>query len=110
MYRGARAGTAPPNEETPREWFERGMCRVFAAGDAVPEPANGGAATPPEEVYSVAALRFTQQFEQDDSGQTMAEYAVVLTVVSFLVIGAITVLSANVATQIARIGSYIHFS
>lgn len=62
------------------------------------------------EVYSVAALRFAQKFRSDESAQTMAEYAVVLAVVTLLVVGAITVLSVNVAGQIARIASYVNLA
>jgi Flp pilus assembly pilin Flp len=58
----------------------------------------------------VAALRFATRIEQDESGQTMAEYAVVLAVVTLLVVASISMLAVNVAGQIARIASYIHFS
>jgi Flp pilus assembly pilin Flp len=74
--------------------------------------ANGGAATPTNKgrATGVAALRFAQGYENDESGQTMAEYAVVLGAITLLIVGAISLLSANIATQVARIASYMNFS
>src|SRR5207245_1936471 len=66
-----------------------------------PEASEGGAATPPMEVLRVAALSF-DQYRRDEAGQTMAEYAVVLGVVSLVVIAALTLLSTNVANGITR--------
>ncbi len=110
MYRGASARTAPPNEETPRECFERGMSRAIAAGDAVPEPANGGAATPTQGgLFSVAALRFVQQIKDDEAAQTMAEYAVVLAVISLIVVAALTVLGTSAASGITRVANFLNF-
>ena len=42
-----------------------------------------------------------------EEGQTMAEYAVVLGVVTLLVIGAITLLGTNITTALSRIAGYI---
>jgi Flp pilus assembly pilin Flp len=44
---------------------------------------------------------------QRDEGQTMAEYAVVLAVVTLLVIGAITLLSTNIGTEISKIANIL---
>jgi Flp pilus assembly pilin Flp len=42
-----------------------------------------------------------------EEGQTMAEYAVVLGVVTLLVIGAITLLGTNITSALNRIAGYI---
>ena len=42
-----------------------------------------------------------------DEGQTMAEYAVVLAVVTLLVIGAITLLSTNIGNEITKIAGIL---
>ena len=44
---------------------------------------------------------------QRDEGQTMAEYAVVLAVVTLLVIGAITLLSTNIGNEISKIAGIL---
>jgi Flp pilus assembly pilin Flp len=57
----------------------------------------------------VAALRFVQQIGSDESAQTMAEYAVVLAVISLIVLAALTLLGTNAANEISRVGSYVNF-
>ena len=42
-----------------------------------------------------------------DEGQTMAEYAVVLAVVTLLVIGAITLLSTNIGNEITKVAGIL---
>jgi Flp pilus assembly pilin Flp len=42
-----------------------------------------------------------------EDGQTMAEYAVVLAVVTLLVIGAITLLSTNIGAEITKIANIL---
>jgi Flp pilus assembly pilin Flp len=42
-----------------------------------------------------------------DEGQTMAEYAVVLAVVTLLVIGAITLLSTNIGNEIKKVAGIL---
>jgi Flp pilus assembly pilin Flp len=42
-----------------------------------------------------------------EQGQTMAEYSVVLAVVTLLVIGSLTLLSTNLSGHITRIAGYI---
>jgi Flp pilus assembly pilin Flp len=42
-----------------------------------------------------------------DDGQTMAEYAVVLAVVTLLVIGAITLLSTNIGDEIKKVAGIL---
>jgi Flp pilus assembly pilin Flp len=42
-----------------------------------------------------------------EDGQTMAEYAVVLAVITPLVVAIFTLLSSNVAGQISRVASYL---
>ena len=44
--------------------------------------------------------------ERED-GQTMAEYAVVLAVVTLLVIGAITLLSTNIGNEIKKVAGVL---
>ena len=44
-----------------------------------------------------------------EEGQTMAEYAVVLTVVTLLVASAFSLLGTTVAAEISRIAGYIKF-
>lgn len=42
-----------------------------------------------------------------EEGQTMAEYAVVLAVVTLLVIGAITLLSTNIGKEITKVADIL---
>jgi Flp pilus assembly pilin Flp len=42
-----------------------------------------------------------------EDGQTMAEYAVVLAVVTLLVIGAILVLSGNISTELGKVADIL---
>ena len=44
---------------------------------------------------------------RNEQGQTMAEYSVVLAVVTLLVIGSLTLLSTGLAGHISRIAGYI---
>jgi Flp pilus assembly pilin Flp len=84
------------------------MCRAQLRGDVQREPANGGAATPAKwRSTSVAALRFVQQNRNDEAGQTMAEYAVVLAVISLIVVAALTLLGTSAANSITRFASYL---
>ena len=56
----------------------------------------------------MAALRFVQQIRNDEAGQTMAEYAVVLAVISLLVVAALTLLGTNAAKEFSRVASYLN--
>jgi Flp pilus assembly pilin Flp len=47
------------------------------------------------------------RFDRDEEGQTMAEYAVILSVISGLVILALVALSGNITTVIGRIADAI---
>ena len=62
------------------------------------------------EVNAVLLYDFAQKlfarFRRDE-GQTMAEYAVVLAVVTLLVIGAITLLSTNIGSEISKIANIL---
>jgi Flp pilus assembly pilin Flp len=42
-----------------------------------------------------------------EEGQTMAEYAVVLAVVTLLVIGAITLLSTNISNEVSKVAGIL---
>jgi Flp pilus assembly pilin Flp len=44
---------------------------------------------------------------QREEGQTMAEYAVVLAVVTLLVIGAITLLSTNIGNELSKVAGIL---
>ena len=55
----------------------------------------------------MAALRFVQQIKNDEAAQTMAEYAVVLAVISLIVVTALTLLGTNAASSITRFASYL---
>ena len=69
------------------------------------------ASTSGEEVNAVLTIQnFAQQLFariKRDEGQTMAEYAVVLAVVTLLVIGAITLLSTNIGNEITKIAGIL---
>lgn len=55
-------------------------------------------------LYTQLATR--QLFRRQD-GQTMAEYAVILSVISIVVVGALLLLSGNINTVIRRIADAI---
>ena len=62
------------------------------------------------EVNAVLLYDFAQKLFarlQREEGQTMAEYAVVLAVVTLLVIAAITLLSTNIGTEISKIAGIL---
>ena len=56
----------------------------------------------------MAALRFVQQI-RTESAQAMAEYAVVLGVITLIVVAALTLLATNAANEFSRVASYLHF-
>jgi Flp pilus assembly pilin Flp len=86
------------------------MCQAHVRGDVQRERTNGGAATPTTgRFFSVAALRFVRRIEKDESAQTMAEYAVVLAVISLLVVAALTLLATNVSNEVSRVASFLKF-
>jgi Flp pilus assembly pilin Flp len=85
------------------------MSRAELRGDVQRESTNGGAATPTKgRAPCVAALRFVQQI-RTESAQTMAEYAVVLGVITLIVVAALTLLATNAANEFSRVASYLHF-
>ena len=55
----------------------------------------------------VLATESVDSLRRREEGQTMAEYAVVLAVVTALVIGSITLLSGNVKTAITNVANLI---
>jgi Flp pilus assembly pilin Flp len=57
----------------------------------------------------VAALRFVQQNRNDESAQTMAEYGVVLAVISMIVVAALTLLGTSAAISITRFANFLTF-
>ena len=56
----------------------------------------------PVDLVTVLAARLRRQ-----EGQTMAEYAIVLAVISAAIIGALVVLSGNIGSVLSRISSAI---
>jgi Flp pilus assembly pilin Flp len=85
------------------------MSRAQLRGDVQRESTNGGAATPTTGRAScVAALRFIQQI-RIESAQTMAEYAVVLGVLTLIVVAALTLLATSAANELSRVASYLNF-
>ena len=50
---------------------------------------------------------FLGRFDRDEEGQTMAEYAVILAVISVAVVGALALLSGNISNVINRIADAI---
>jgi Flp pilus assembly pilin Flp len=49
----------------------------------------------------------TRELSRRQDGQTMAEYAVILSVISIVVVGALILLSGNINTVIRRIADAI---
>jgi Flp pilus assembly pilin Flp len=58
-----------------------------------------------EEVKQV--LKVFDLFAKREEGQTMAEYGVVLAVITIAVFGALALLSGNIVTAINRVAAYI---
>jgi Flp pilus assembly pilin Flp len=57
------------------------------------------------QLYTFAQTFLTRVKREE--GQTMAEYAVVLAVITLLVIGAITLLSTNIGNEISKIAGVL---
>jgi Flp pilus assembly pilin Flp len=55
----------------------------------------------------VITLLVTRDLLRREEGQTMAEYAVILSVISIVVVGALLLLSGNINTVIRRIADAI---
>lgn len=53
----------------------------------------------------IRVLQISQLRRQD--GQTMAEYGVVLTVITLMALGALTLLSGNVGAALVRVGGLV---
>ena len=56
---------------------------------------------------TVAALSAVESFRKREEGQTMAEYGVVLAVITLLVIGALTLLSTRVRATIQGVADIL---
>jgi Flp pilus assembly pilin Flp len=69
------------------------------------EQKRGGCGTPitHQEVTSVLQLKLFRREE----GQTMAEYGVVLAVITVMALSALTLLSTNVATALMRVAGLV---
>ena len=48
-----------------------------------------------------------ERLQKREDGQTMAEYGVVLAVITVAVFGALAILSGNIVSAITRVGGYI---
>ena len=57
---------------------------------------------PPVDLITLLSVRLRRQ-----TGQTMAEYAIVLAVISAAIIGALVLLSGNIESVLSRISSTI---
>jgi Flp pilus assembly pilin Flp len=97
----------------------RGIRRPARGGDAQPDLAIGGAATPSSTggCFSVARVPVAANSSDisaagilaRENGQTMAEYAVVLAVITPLLVVILTLLGTNIAVEITKIASWITF-
>ena len=58
------------------------------------------------QLYTFGQTQIVGRLRREE-GQTMAEYAVVLGVVTLLVIGAITLLGTNIMNALNRVAGYI---
>jgi pilus assembly protein Flp/PilA len=52
-------------------------------------------------------MRFLQQLWQEESGQDIAEYAVMLAVILVIVVGTIRLIGSNANTVFSQVGSAI---
>ena len=53
--------------------------------------------------------RIRTGFAVQEQGQTMAEYAVVLAVITPLVVAILSLLGTNISVEVGRVASYINF-
>jgi Flp pilus assembly pilin Flp len=61
-----------------------------------------------KEVNEVQKIRnLFAEFPRRDEGQTMAEYGVVLAVITIAVFGALALLSGNIVNAVNRVAAYI---
>jgi Flp pilus assembly pilin Flp len=102
-----RQGGAAPQEMRQLEESRRGQSTDHNSSDGndPPPPSKGG-----ELVLKLFA--FTQAFALDalrrrEEGQTMAEYGIVLTVITLAVVAAITLLSTNVQNAIEQVAGVL---
>jgi Flp pilus assembly pilin Flp len=51
---------------------------------------------------------FLGRFDREEDGQTMAEYAVILSVITAAVVALLLVLSGNIGNVLSRIADAIH--
>jgi Flp pilus assembly pilin Flp len=64
--------------------------------------------TTKKEVNEVQTIRrLLAEFHRREDGQTMAEYGVVLAVITIAVFGALALLSGNIVGAITRVAGYI---
>jgi Flp pilus assembly pilin Flp len=64
--------------------------------------------TTKKEVNEVQTIRrLLAEFPRREDGQTMAEYGVVLAVITIAVFGALALLSGNIVGAISRVAGYI---
>jgi Flp pilus assembly pilin Flp len=65
----------------------------------------GSRADPPQEVLRQMQKLYTLLARED--GQTMAEYGVVLAVITIAVFGALALLAGNITNALTRVAGYI---
>ena len=88
------------------------LIETAAAQLTAPKPGSPPSAhersTATKEVNEVQTLRrLFAEFPRREEGQTMAEYGVVLAVITIAVFGALALLSGNIVNAITRVAGYI---
>jgi Flp pilus assembly pilin Flp len=83
----------------------RGIVRQPAADD-VTRITNVGAG-PTDPPWRSATMQKLYNWLTREDGQTMAEYGVVLAVITIAVFGALALLSGNIVNAISRVAGYI---
>jgi Flp pilus assembly pilin Flp len=82
------------------------MEMAFLATD-VTGTANVGAAAAPTSPWRSAPMQKLYNWLAREDGQTMAEYGVVLAVITIAVFGALALLSGNIVNAVSRVAGYI---
>jgi len=75
--------------------------------DDVDRTANVGAAACTDPPWRSAPMQKLYNWLAREDGQTMAEYGVVLAVITIAVFGALALLSGNIVSAVNRVAAYI---
>jgi Flp pilus assembly pilin Flp len=88
--------------------LSRGIEAQACAVDPEAVQPTGAAAAPHSKEEKVQKLhRLFAEFPRREEGQTMAEYGVVLAVITIAVFGALALLSGNIVNAVNRVAGYI---